>query len=89
MKPKKSTGIDNIPAYIYKGLAEFLIAISYIFNLALHKNKFPKQLQSAVITPTHKTGKINDLCNYRPRKTGRVLKYRVGKCMESRCVGII
>ncbi|KAG5896806.1 hypothetical protein JTB14_032050 [Gonioctena quinquepunctata] len=36
LKQKNTTGTDNIPAHIYKGLAEFLVKpLVYIFNLSI------------------------------------------------------
>lgn len=62
VKPKKFTGIDNLPAYIYKGLSEFLLGpIKHLFNLALHRFKFPEQLKLTLRPPIHETSKINDV----------------------------
>lgn len=67
LKPKRSTGCDNIPAYIYKGLAEYLAKpLAHIFNQSLRHNLFPEAMKEAIITPVHKKGSQNDIANYRP-----------------------
>nr|CAH7766805.1 unnamed protein product [Callosobruchus chinensis] len=67
LKSKKSTGIDNIPAYIYKGLAEYLAKpLMHLFNLSISSRQFPNRLKTALVTPIHKNGNINEIKNYRP-----------------------
>lgn len=67
LKPKKSTGPDNIPAYIYKGIAEFIASpLQHIFNLAIKNKYFPDALKTAQITPVFKSGNKNGVKNYRP-----------------------
>lgn len=67
LKPKKATGADNVPSYIFKGCSEiFLKPLSYLFNLSLNTNTFPNKLKESVITPVFKSGDINNIQNYRP-----------------------
>ena len=67
LKPKKSTGPDEIPPFIYKGCAELLAKpLAYLFNLSIEKECFPETLKNAMVTPIFKKGKKNDIRNYRP-----------------------
>ena len=67
LKPKKSTGPDNIPAHIYKGLSEYIASpLKHIFNLAITNKQFPEDLKTAQITPVYKSGNKNEIKNYRP-----------------------
>lgn len=67
LKPKKATGTDNIPAYIYKGCAELLSApLALIFNLAIKNNCFPDRFKEAVVSPVFKSGNVRLVENYRP-----------------------
>lgn len=67
LKPKKTTGPDNIPPYIYKGCASFLVApLKHIFNLALKQGYFPDKLKEATVTPIFKKGKRENVHDHRP-----------------------
>lgn len=67
LKPKKTTGDDNIPAYIFKGCTDFLVEpLVHIFNLAINSNIFPDDLKTGVITPIFKKGDKCSVENYRP-----------------------
>lgn len=67
LKPKSAIGIDGIPAFFYKGYCDILVKpICMLMNLALKSNCFPNQLKICSITPLHKSGKTNEISNYRP-----------------------
>uniref|UniRef100_A0A6P7FEA4 Uncharacterized protein LOC114328484 isoform X1 n=1 Tax=Diabrotica virgifera virgifera TaxID=50390 RepID=A0A6P7FEA4_DIAVI len=58
LKPKKSTGPDEIPPYIYKGLAEPLAKpLAFLFNMSIEQEYFPDILKMATIPPIHKKDK--------------------------------
>ena len=66
-KSKSSSGLDDIPSKLLKLLNEdVLIALSYIFNLSLKQGKFIDCFKVAKIVPVYKSGKRNDINNYRP-----------------------
>ena len=80
LKAKKTTGPDNIPSYIYKGCADFLLKpLMFIFNLAISKNYFPDLLKMALVSPIHKSGSKNNIEHYRPISLINV----IGKIFES------
>lgn len=54
LKPKKSTGADNIPAYIAKGRSDFVLV--YIFNLSLKNNCVPDNQKAGTIPRIFKKG---------------------------------
>lgn len=67
LKPKKSTGPDCIPSYIYKGCMNSLVKpLVHIFNLAIQQNQFPDSFKKSIISPIHKSGCKKDIENYRP-----------------------
>ena len=67
LKPKKATGSDSIPAYIYKGCAELFSApLALIFNLAIKNGVFPGRLKEAIVSPVFKSGNVRSVENYRP-----------------------
>ena len=67
LKPKKSTGSDNIPPYIYKGCVDFLVKpLLCIFNMAIQTNCFPDRLKQSIVTPVFKSGNRDCIENYRP-----------------------
>lgn len=67
LKPKKATGKDNIPAYLFKGYAEYLAKpLTSIFNLALEHNTFPSKLKESIVTPVFKCANKMNIENYRP-----------------------
>lgn len=67
LKPTKSKGTDGIPNFIIKGCADILIPVlAHIFNLSLTTGIYPSKWKEAVITPVFKSGKKNDIKNYRP-----------------------
>ena len=66
-KSKSSSGLDDIPSKILKLLNEdVLIALSHIFNLSLKQGKFIDCFKVAKIVSVYKSGKRNDINNYRP-----------------------
>lgn len=67
LKPKKCTGTDNIPPYIYKGCADHLAQpLTHIFNLAIKNCYFPTAFKQTIVSPIHKNGEKCLITNYRP-----------------------
>lgn len=67
LKPKRSSGPDGIPPYIFKGCKEYIIQpLHYIFNLSLKTGTFPQAWKLSKITPLSKTAEITEISNYRP-----------------------
>ena len=58
LKPKKSSGIDNIDNIILKELERYLIApLTLIFNNSLETGIFPEKMKTAKVVPLHKAKK--------------------------------
>ena len=67
LKPKNSTGIDEIPSSILKSTPDnILLAITHIFNLSLTKGEFITDFKTSKIIPILKKGKATNVSNYRP-----------------------
>jgi hypothetical protein len=67
LKPKRTCGPDGIPPYILKGCSNILVpALEFIFNLSLRTKTFPTRWKEARVIPVFKSGKRNDVSNYRP-----------------------
>ena len=67
IKPKLSTGFDQIPPVVLRYLSDdALHALSYIFNLSLLQGKFPDAFKKTKIVPIFKKGDSKNLSNYRP-----------------------
>ena len=67
LNPRKSTGIDKIPAKIIR-VASPVVAnsLTKIFNRAISNESFPSDWKQAKVVPLHKKGSRNLLNNYRP-----------------------
>lgn len=67
LKPKRGTGEDNIPPYIFKGCVDFFVRpLAHIFNVSLKNSMFPIDLKKGVIIPVFKKGDKCNVVNYRP-----------------------
>lgn len=67
LKPKRSLGPDRIPAYVYKGCREYLVApLHHLFNLCITHRVFPLIWRVTKVTPVPKTGNSKDIENHRP-----------------------
>ena len=68
LNPYKSTGIDKIPAKIFRIAAPVIIAdsLTKIFNTAIYSETVPFDWKVARVIPLHKSGPRNIFYNYRP-----------------------
>ena len=67
IKPKTSSGIDEIPFNVLKSTPDnILFALSHIFNLSLLNGKFIDNFKTAKVIPIHKKGSLSIVSNYRP-----------------------
>ncbi|GBO12792.1 hypothetical protein AVEN_217467-1 [Araneus ventricosus] len=67
LKSTSTSGIDNIPPFIIKGCAEFLVyPLLALFNLSLKTNTFPHARKLTKIVPVFKKGNAEECKNYRP-----------------------
>jgi hypothetical protein len=67
LKPKRTTGYDEISINILKISAPYIISpLTYICNTTLNTGIFPNRLKYAVIKPLYKNGNKHELSNYRP-----------------------
>lgn len=63
---KSSTGPDGIPPIFLKKCFSVLVKpLHYLFNLSLSTGVFPTFWKKSFVTPIHKSGSKNDICNYR------------------------
>ena len=62
LKPKNSSGYDEITSKIIKSCASFInIPLSYIYNHSLHTGIFPDRRKMAVIKPLYMKGDKFDI----------------------------
>ena len=56
LKPKKATGVDDIPSRLLKDGSDALASpLSVIFNLTIQQNVIPAEWKKAKVTPLHKS----------------------------------
>jgi len=66
MKPKKSSGCDEITSKIIKSCASLIsFPLSYIYNYSLHTGIFPDHLKMAVVKSLYKKGDKFEISTYR------------------------
>ncbi|PNF43033.1 hypothetical protein B7P43_G08782 [Cryptotermes secundus] len=67
LKPFKSVGLDNIPAFVIKGCSDILAPVlKHIFSLTLSQQCFPALWKQAAVVPIFKKGHSASVNNYRP-----------------------
>ncbi len=67
MKPKTSSGFDNIQMKLVKATIENIkLPLAHIFNQSFAKGIVPRQMKIAKIVPIYKAGPKNLFSNYRP-----------------------
>ena len=67
LKSRKTGGLNQIPAFIYKILEPLLLnPLTHVINLSLKSNDFPNVWKKALVIPVHKSGKTTLPNNYRP-----------------------
>lgn len=63
---KNSTGIDEVPAKLFKECCfEFAHYITIIINNSVHLGQFPRLLKTAKVVPVFKKGDSQEISNYR------------------------
>lgn len=82
LKPKTSSGIDEISAKITKECKEALTGpLTNIINKSLNQGVFPTKLKTAKIYPKYKKGPETDTGSYRPNLThSHILKNNIKNC---------
>ena len=67
LKQSGTRGLDGLDGKILKLSAPFISdTLTYIYNLCIDKNTFPKQFKHAKVIPLFKSGDKSDPSNYRP-----------------------
>ena len=67
LKPKQSSGVDNISNVLLKKLASVIkLPLCNIINKSLQSGVFPDLMKLALVTPLHKGGESRLPDNYRP-----------------------
>ena len=85
LKPKKSSGIDNIDNIILKELEAYLTRpLMLIFNNSLETGIFPEKMKIAKVVPLHKAKNKDETTNYRPISLLLTLSKLLEKIMYKR-----
>ena len=85
LKPKKSSGIDNVDNIILKELEDYLTApLMLIFNNSLETGIFPEKMKIAKVVPLHKAKNKDETTNYRPISLLLTLSKLLEKIMYKR-----
>ena len=67
LKQSSTKGTDRIDGKILRLSAPFIAdTITYIYNLIIEKNKFPKVFKEVKVIPLYKSGDKSEPSNYRP-----------------------
>ncbi len=67
LKPKKSTGYDNVSNYVVKCIrASISIPLTIIINHGIRTKEFPDEFKIAKVMPIFKKGDTESMTNYRP-----------------------
>ena len=85
LKPKLSSGLDDINNKIIKELKEYIIPpLSIIFNKSLVEGVFPDKMKEAKVVPLYKAKERDLATNYRPISLLLTLSKLLEKIMYSR-----
>ena len=66
LKPKTSTGIDEISCKLIKQSCNIIPALTYIINLSMERGHVPEDMKLAKVIPIYKNKEKDNLQNYRP-----------------------
>ena len=67
LKPKNSSGFDNISNSLIKKIAPALVSgLTYCINKSINEGTFPSTLKTSKVLPLFKSGDENLTTNYRP-----------------------
>ena len=67
LKQTGTRGLDDLDGKIIKMSAHVITeTVTYIYNLCIDKNSFPKAFKQAKVIPIYKSGDNKDPSNYRP-----------------------
>ena len=85
IKPKKSSGPHEIPAFLLHKLpTNLLIALSHIFNLSIAQGVYLDAFKTAEVIPILTKGSALDVINYRPISLLPALSKILEKIMHKR-----
>ena len=80
LKQSNTKGTDRIDGKIIRLSAPFITdTITYIYNLIIEKNKFPRSFKEAKVIPLYKSSERSDPSNYSPISILSVLSKSVEK----------
>ena len=67
LNPKKTPGVDGIPANVLKGASDILkSSLPELYNISMENQQFPDNMKFAHVTPLFKKDDNTDKANYRP-----------------------
>lgn len=67
LKTNSSSGPDGISSKLIKNIHPFITSpLAHIINLIFKNGKLPYQWKESIITPVYKSGRRDDISNYRP-----------------------
>lgn len=90
LKNNVAPGIDKITNNLLKSIIQYISKpIVHVLNLCLTQGIFPDVMKQAVVVPIHKSGKKNDMNNYRPISLLPSLSKIFEKCIKNRLVNFL
>ena len=90
LKPKNSSGIDNISSKQLKEILPSIVnPVTHIFNLSFQTGYIPLELKTARVVPRHKSDSNSLFNNYRPISLLPSLSKLLEKCAAKQMFGFI
>lgn len=90
LKNTRSTGWDGISSIFIKRYVDLLVTpITHLCNLCLQSGKFPRSLKESVVVPIFKSGRKDDIANYRPISLLPSLAKIIEKMINNRLVAFL
>ncbi len=86
LSSSKACSHDGITAFMIKcAKTELLPILTYLFNRSLSLKVFPKLWKDAIVTPLFKSGRQDDVGNYRPISVLSTVGKLLERCVHDQC----
>jgi hypothetical protein len=90
LENKKSMGLDNLNSFLIKLSIPYIVeSLTFIYNLSIRTNTFPRMWKSAKVIPLPKTSDLQDPNNFRPISILSVLSKPLEKHIHAHISGFI
>lgn len=90
LKSGSAPGWDNIPTLFLKRAKNILSPIiSHLANVCFRTGKFPDYLKKSIVTPVYKSGKRDDVNNYRPISVLTSISKVIEKIINARLINYL